>query len=70
MKRVDKCVFPPVTDEAMPGASYMISGLEPAHFYHIRVTAQNNRGTATAVFKVATLNGQGGECEVQLVVGE
>ncbi|KAF4527935.1 hypothetical protein B566_EDAN012828 [Ephemera danica] len=48
-----------ITDEAAPGTSYTISGLESARVYHIRVTAQNNRGTTTTVFKVSTLTALG-----------
>ncbi|XP_069693342.1 cell adhesion molecule Dscam2-like [Periplaneta americana] len=49
-----------VTERAPPLASYTISGLEPATFYRIRVTAHNQRGATITELRASTLTQKGG----------
>ncbi|XP_068082078.1 cell adhesion molecule Dscam1 [Anabrus simplex] len=49
-----------VTDHAPPGASYTISGLDPATYYQLRITAYNKRGFTITEFRVSTLTSKGG----------
>jgi hypothetical protein len=46
-------------EHAPPVASYTVSGLEPASFYKLRVTAHNKRGATVTVFQASTLTEKG-----------
>ncbi|KAJ9583675.1 hypothetical protein L9F63_021979, partial [Diploptera punctata] len=61
-----------VTERAPPKASYTISGLEPATFYRLRVTAHNQRGATVTELRASTLTQKGlniGTEDVSLEVG-
>jgi Fibronectin type III domain. len=50
-----------VTETAPAQASYRISGLEPATFYWLRVTAYNKRGASVTQLQASTLTQAGGK---------
>ncbi|XP_021928600.1 Down syndrome cell adhesion molecule-like protein Dscam2 isoform X2 [Zootermopsis nevadensis] len=61
-----------VMERAPPLASYTISGLKPATFYRLRVTAHNRHGATVTVFQASTLTDKGvsiGSEDVSLEVG-
>jgi hypothetical protein len=43
-----------------PGGNFVVLDLDPANWYHLRVTAHNNAGFAVAEYEFATLTVTGG----------
>lgn len=58
---VNETVLFAVSETAPAQASYRISGLEPATFYWLRVTAYNKRGASVTQLQASTLTQAGGE---------
>ncbi|XP_059477719.1 cell adhesion molecule Dscam2 isoform X23 [Neocloeon triangulifer] len=44
-----------VSNNVKPGGNFVVLDLDPANWYHLRVTAHNNAGFAVAEFEFATL---------------
>lgn len=44
-----------------PNANFGVGDLEPAQWYHLRVTAHNNAGFTVAEYEFATLTVTGGK---------
>ncbi|XP_024939102.1 Down syndrome cell adhesion molecule-like protein Dscam2 isoform X39 [Cephus cinctus] len=49
-----------VSNNVKPGGDFDVRNLEPANWYHLRVTAHNNAGFAVAEYEFATLTVTGG----------
>ncbi|XP_059477747.1 cell adhesion molecule Dscam2 isoform X48 [Neocloeon triangulifer] len=49
-----------VSNNVKPGGNFVVLDLDPANWYHLRVTAHNNAGFAVAEFEFATLTITGG----------
>ncbi|XP_067215062.1 cell adhesion molecule Dscam1 isoform X12 [Linepithema humile] len=49
-----------VSNNVKPGANFIVLDLDPASWYHLRVTAHNNAGFAVAEYEFATLTVTGG----------
>ncbi|XP_011645360.1 Down syndrome cell adhesion molecule-like protein Dscam2 isoform X5 [Pogonomyrmex barbatus] len=49
-----------VSNNVKPGANFVVLDLDPASWYHLRVTAHNNAGFAVAEYEFATLTVTGG----------
>ncbi|XP_065340884.1 cell adhesion molecule Dscam1 isoform X39 [Cloeon dipterum] len=49
-----------VSNNVKPGGNFVVLDLDPASWYHLRVTAHNNAGFAVAEFEFATLTITGG----------
>jgi len=52
-----------VSNNVKPGGNFVVLDLDPASWYHLRVTAHNNAGFAVAEYEFATLTVTGGEYE-------
>lgn len=50
-----------VSNNVKPGGNFVVLDLDPASWYHLRVTAHNNAGFAVAEYEFATLTVTGGE---------
>ncbi|XP_068973082.1 cell adhesion molecule Dscam1 isoform X10 [Bombus flavifrons] len=49
-----------VSNNVKPGGNFVVLDLDPASWYHLRVTAHNNAGFAVAEYEFATLTVTGG----------
>ncbi|XP_076173910.1 Down syndrome cell adhesion molecule 1 isoform X47 [Ptiloglossa arizonensis] len=49
-----------VSNNVKPGGNFVVMDLDPASWYHLRVTAHNNAGFAVAEYEFATLTVTGG----------
>ncbi|XP_044595883.1 Down syndrome cell adhesion molecule-like protein Dscam2 isoform X20 [Cotesia glomerata] len=49
-----------VSNNVKPGSNFVVLDLDPANWYHLRVTAHNNAGFAVAEYEFATLTVTGG----------
>ncbi|XP_050461808.1 cell adhesion molecule Dscam2 isoform X48 [Cataglyphis hispanica] len=49
-----------VSNNVKPGSNFVVLDLDPATWYHLRVTAHNNAGFAVAEYEFATLTVTGG----------
>ncbi|XP_021929580.1 Down syndrome cell adhesion molecule-like protein Dscam2 isoform X6 [Zootermopsis nevadensis] len=49
-----------VSNNVKPGGNFVVLDLDPANWYHLRVTAHNNAGFAVAEYEFATLTITGG----------
>lgn len=49
-----------VSNNVKPGGNFVVLDLDPAQWYHLRVTAHNNAGFAVAEYEFATLTVTGG----------
>ncbi|XP_053593559.1 cell adhesion molecule Dscam2 isoform X25 [Microplitis demolitor] len=49
-----------VSNNVKPGGNFVVLDLDPANWYHLRVTAHNNAGFAVAEYEFATLTVTGG----------
>ncbi|XP_046388214.1 Down syndrome cell adhesion molecule-like protein Dscam2 isoform X11 [Ischnura elegans] len=49
-----------VSSNVKPGGNFVVLDLDPANWYHLRVTAHNNAGFAVAEYEFATLTVTGG----------
>ncbi|VEN35147.1 unnamed protein product, partial [Callosobruchus maculatus] len=49
-----------VSNNVKPGANFVLLDLDPAQWYHLRVTAHNNAGFTVAEYEFATLTVTGG----------
>lgn len=49
-----------VSNNVKPGGNFVVLDLDPATWYHLRVTAHNNAGFAVAEYEFATLTITGG----------
>lgn len=49
-----------VSNNVKPGGNHVVLDLEPAVWYHLRVTAHNNAGFSVAEYEFATLTLTGG----------
>lgn len=56
-----------VSNNVKPGGNFVVLDLDPASWYHLRVTAHNNAGFAVAEYEFATLTVTGGEYRASLV---
>lgn len=50
-----------VSNNVKPGGNFVVLDLDPASWYHLRVTAHNNAGFAVAEYEFATLTVTGGK---------
>lgn len=50
-----------VSNNVKPNANFGVGDLEPATWYHLRVTAHNNAGFTVAEYEFATLTITGGK---------
>lgn len=50
-----------VQNNVKPGDTLVVLDLDPAEWYHLRVTAHNNAGFTVAEYEFATLTVLGGE---------
>ncbi len=48
-----------IANNVKPTGNYLLLDLEPANWYHLRVTAHNNAGFAVAEYEFATLSVDG-----------
>lgn len=48
-----------IANNVKPTGNYLLLDLEPANWYHLRVTAHNNAGFAVAEYEFATLTVDG-----------
>lgn len=48
-----------IANNIKPTGTYLLRELEPASWYHLRVTAHNNAGFAVAEYEFATLSDDG-----------
>nr|CAD7456160.1 unnamed protein product [Timema tahoe] len=49
-----------ISNNVKPGGNFVVLDLDPANWYHLRVTAHNNAGFAVAEYEFATLTITGG----------
>lgn len=49
-----------MSNNVKPGGNFVVLDLDPATWYHLRVTAHNNAGFAVAEYEFATLTITGG----------
>ena len=52
-----------VSNNVKPGGNFVVLDLDPANWYHLRVTAHNNAGFAVAEYEFATLTVTGGNVQ-------
>lgn len=57
-----------VANSVKPGGNFVLLELEPAVWYHLRVTAHNNAGFNVAEYEFATLTVTGGKMLVACLV--
>lgn len=57
-----------VSNNVKPGGNFVVLDLDPANWYHLRVTAHNNAGFAVAEYEFATLTVTGGNVQSHYVV--
>ena len=50
-----------VSNNVKPGGNFVVLDLDPANWYHLRVTAHNNAGFSVAEYEFATLTVTGGK---------
>lgn len=50
-----------MSNNVKPGSNFAVMDLDPATWYHLRVTAHNNAGFAVAEYEFATLTVTGSE---------
>lgn len=50
-----------VSNNVKPGQNFILLDLDPAVWYHLRVTAHNNAGFSVAEYEFATLTVTGGK---------
>jgi hypothetical protein len=53
-----------VSNSVKPGGNFVVLDLDPANWYHLRVTAHNNAGFVIAEYEFATLTVTGGNADV------
>lgn len=56
-----------VSNNVKPGGNFVVLDLDPANWYHLRVTAHNNAGFSVAEYEFATLTVTGGK--IMLLLG-
>lgn len=56
-----------VQNNVKPGDTLVVLDLDPAEWYHLRVTAHNNAGFTVAEYEFATLTVLGGECNISFM---
>jgi len=49
-----------VSNNVRPGGNFVVLDLDPASWYHLRVTAHNNAGFSVAEYEFASLTLSGG----------
>ncbi|XP_044018803.1 Down syndrome cell adhesion molecule-like protein Dscam2 isoform X8 [Aphidius gifuensis] len=59
-KKKHQTEYAQVSNNVKAGGNFVVLDLEPANWYHLRVTAHNNAGFAVAEFEFATLTITGG----------
>jgi len=50
-----------VSNNVRPGGNFVVLDLDPASWYHLRVTAHNNAGFSVAEYEFASLTLSGGK---------
>lgn len=56
-----------VSNNVRPGGNFVVLDLDPATWYHLRVTAHNNAGFSVAEYEFASLTLSGGKIFFQQI---